>query len=117
MIARHILRAIHQMELMAAISIIWSIYPPIGTPLPDPPKVVTSFELQAINDPATGKGSEETIQHEGHCLEPESNIKPRSRGPRLVSEEDQRKRRTVSRLHGSTGFVGARDPKFPHAGI
>jgi hypothetical protein len=57
MIARHILRAIHQMELMAAISIIWSIYPPIGTPLPDPPKVVTSFELQAINDTATGKGS------------------------------------------------------------
>jgi hypothetical protein len=64
MIARHILRAIHQMELMAAISIIWtanvdcqSIHPPIGTPLPDPPQVVTSFELQAINDPATGEGA------------------------------------------------------------
>src|ERR1700741_5685200 len=63
MIARHILRAIHQMELMAAISIIWtanvdcqSIHPPIGAPLPDPPQVVTSFELQAINDPATAKG-------------------------------------------------------------
>jgi len=62
-------------------------------------------------------GSEETIQHEGHRLEPESDIKPHSRGPRLVSEEDQRKRRTVSRLHGSRDFVGARDPKFPHAGI
>jgi hypothetical protein len=32
-------------------------------------------------------GSEETIQHEGHRLEPESDIKPHSRGPRLVSEE------------------------------
>src|SRR6201987_3921300 len=70
MIARHILRAIHQMELMAAISIIWtanvdcqSIQPPIGTPLPDPPQVVTSFELQAINDPATGKGA---FVFEGH---------------------------------------------------
>jgi suppressor of ftsI len=70
MIARHILRAIHQMELMAAISIIWtanvdcqSIHPPIGTPLPDPPQVVTSFELQAINDPATGKGA---FVFEGH---------------------------------------------------
>jgi hypothetical protein len=180
MIARHILRAIHRMELMATISIIWtanvdcqSIHPPIGTPLPDPQQVVTSIELKAINDPATGKGafvfegrevppvvraapggairleyinqmvtgpkmdrpeaalgctrcdgtsvaigSEETIQHEGHRLEPESDIKPHSRGPRLVSEEDQRKHRTVSRLpHGSRGFVGARDPKFPHAGI
>src|ERR1700751_320966 len=70
MIARHILKAIHQMELMAAISIIWtanvdcqSIQPPIGTPLPDPPQVVTSFELQAINDPATGKGA---FVFEGH---------------------------------------------------
>lgn len=70
MIARHILRAIHQMELMAAISIIWtanvdcqSIHPPIGTPLPDPPQVVTSFELQAINNPATGKGA---FVFEGH---------------------------------------------------
>ena len=70
MIARQILRAIHQLELMAAISIIWtanvdcqSIHPPIGTPLPDPPQVVTSFELQAINDPATGKG---TFVFEGH---------------------------------------------------
>src|ERR1700683_3431925 len=70
MIARHILRAIHQMELMAAISIIWtanvdcqSIHPHIGTPLPDPPQVVTSFELQAITDPATGKGA---FVFEGH---------------------------------------------------
>src|ERR1700751_1079511 len=74
MIARHILRAIHQMELMAAISIIWtanvdcqSIQPPIGTPLPDPPQVVTSFELQAINDPATGKGA---FVFEGHRVPP-----------------------------------------------
>jgi|HubBroStandDraft_5_1064220.scaffolds.fasta_scaffold226638_1 hypothetical protein len=52
-------------------------------------------------------GSEETSQHEGHRLEPDSDIKPHSRGPHLVSEEDQRKRRTVSRLHGSRGFVGA----------
>src|SRR5580693_8243397 len=42
---------------------------------------------------------------------------PTAGGLRLVSEEDQRKRRTVSRLRGSRGFVGARDPKFPHAGI
>src|ERR1700691_4869544 len=38
-------------------------------------------------------------KHEGHRLEPESDIKPVSRGPRLVSEEDQRKRRTVSDCH------------------
>src|ERR1700675_305868 len=74
MIAIHILRAIQQMELMAAISIIWtanvdcqSIRPPMGTPLPDPPRVVTSFELQAINDPATGKGA---FVFEGHEVPP-----------------------------------------------
>ena len=64
MIARHILRAIHQMGLLAGMSIIWtanvngqSIHPPIGTPLPNPQQVVTSIELKAINDPATGKGA------------------------------------------------------------
>jgi FtsP/CotA-like multicopper oxidase with cupredoxin domain len=64
MIAKHILRAIHEMGLLARMSIIWtanvngqSIHPPIGTPLPDPQQVVTSIELKAINDPATGKGA------------------------------------------------------------
>ena len=64
MIAKHILRAIYVMGLLAGISIIWtanvkgqSIHPPIGTPLPDPQQVVTSIELKAINDPATGKGA------------------------------------------------------------
>src|SRR5277367_7092523 len=64
MIAKHSLRAIHEVGLMAGISIILtanadcqSIHPPIGTLLSDPPQVVTSFELQAINDPATGKGA------------------------------------------------------------
>jgi hypothetical protein len=62
MIAKHILTVIRSMGLMAAMSIIWvanvnsqSVHPPIGTSLPDPPQVVTSFELHAINDPATGK--------------------------------------------------------------
>jgi FtsP/CotA-like multicopper oxidase with cupredoxin domain len=64
MIAKHILRAIHEIGLLAGMSIIWtanvngqSIHPPIGTPLPDPQQVVTSIELKAINDPATGKGA------------------------------------------------------------
>jgi suppressor of ftsI len=64
MIAKHILRAIHEMGLLAGMSITWaanlngqSIHPPIGTPLPDPQQVVTSIELKAINDPATGKGA------------------------------------------------------------
>jgi suppressor of ftsI len=64
MIAKHILRAIHEMGLLAGMSIIWtanvngqSIHPPIGTPLPNPQQVVTSIELKAINDPATGKGA------------------------------------------------------------
>src|ERR1700751_1572881 len=70
MIAKRILRAIHVMGLLAGMSIIWtanvngqSIHPPIGTPLPDPPQVVTSIELKAINDPATGKGA---FVFEGH---------------------------------------------------
>src|SRR5271154_5985116 len=74
MIAKHSLRAIHEIGLMAGISIILtanangqSIHPPIGTLLPDPPQVVTSFELQAINDPATGKGA---FVFEGHRVPP-----------------------------------------------
>ena len=74
MIAKEILRTVHQMGLMAAMSIIWianvngqSIHPPIGTPLPDPPQVVTSLELQAINDPATGKAA---FAFEGHEVPP-----------------------------------------------
>jgi FtsP/CotA-like multicopper oxidase with cupredoxin domain len=64
MIAKHILTVIRSMRLMAVISIIWtanvngqSINPPIGTPLPDPPQIVTSFELHAINDPARDDGA------------------------------------------------------------
>jgi hypothetical protein len=59
---------------MAGISIIWiakvnaqAICPPIGTPLPDPPQVVSPFELRAINDPATGKGA---FVFEGHEVPP-----------------------------------------------
>jgi hypothetical protein len=46
MIAKHIVRAVHVIGLMAGLSIIWtakvngqSIHPPIGTPLPDLPQV------------------------------------------------------------------------------
>jgi suppressor of ftsI len=74
MIAKHILRAVHEIGLMAGISIIWiakvnaqAIYPPIGTPLPDTPQVVSPFELRAINDPATGKGA---FVFEGHEVPP-----------------------------------------------
>ena len=74
MIAKQLLRAVHEVGLTAGISIICvatvngqSIRPPIGTPLPDPPQVVTSFELQAINDPATGKGA---FVFEGHEVPP-----------------------------------------------
>src|SRR5580692_8248672 len=74
MIAKQLLRAVHDVRLTAGISIICvatvngqSIRPPIGTPLPDPPQVVTSFELQAINDPATGKGA---FVFEGHEVPP-----------------------------------------------
>jgi FtsP/CotA-like multicopper oxidase with cupredoxin domain len=70
MIAKRILRAVHRLGLMAGITIIWtahvngqSIHPSIGTPLPQPPQVATSFELHAINDPATGKGA---FVFEGH---------------------------------------------------
>jgi hypothetical protein len=61
MIAKHVLSAVHEIGLMAGISIIWTanvsgqvIQPLIGTPLPNPPQVVSPFELRAINDPATG---------------------------------------------------------------
>jgi hypothetical protein len=74
MIAKQLLRAVREVGLTAGISIICvanvngqSISPPIGTPLPDPPQVVTSFELQAINDPPTGKGA---FVFEGHEVPP-----------------------------------------------
>ena len=74
MIAKQMLRAVHEVGLTAGISIICvanvigqSIHPPIGTLLPDPPQVVKSFELQAINDPATGKGA---FLFEGHEVPP-----------------------------------------------
>src|ERR1700723_1694374 len=74
MIAKQFLRAVHEVGVTAGISIICianvngqSIHPPIGTLLPDPPQVVNSFELQAINDPATGKGA---FLFEGHEVPP-----------------------------------------------
>ena len=74
MIAKQILRAVHEVGLTAGISIICianlngqSIHPLIGTLLPDPPQVVNSFDLQAINDPATGKGA---FLFEGHEVPP-----------------------------------------------
>src|SRR6202789_3224029 len=74
MIAKLSLRAIHEIGLMAGISIILtanangqSIHPPIGTLLSAPPQVVTSFELQAINPPATGKGA---FVFEGYRIPP-----------------------------------------------
>src|SRR6201993_4581509 len=74
MIAKHSVRDIHEIGLMAELSTFLpanpngkSIHPPVGTLLPDPPQVVTSFELQAINDPATGKGA---FVFEGHRVPP-----------------------------------------------
>ena len=74
MIAKQLLRAVHEVGVTSGISIICvanvngqSIHPPIGTLLPDPPQVVNSFELQAINDPATGKGA---FLFEGHEVPP-----------------------------------------------
>jgi FtsP/CotA-like multicopper oxidase with cupredoxin domain len=59
---------------MVGILIIWTtnvigqvIQPLIGTPLPNLPQVVSPFELQAINDPATGKGA---FVFEGHEIPP-----------------------------------------------
>jgi hypothetical protein len=89
MIAKHILTAVHEIGLMAGISIIWiakvnaqAIYPPIGTPLPDPPQVVSPFELRAINDPATGKGAFELHPfhiHQVHFLVYQENGKKAER--------------------------------------
>jgi len=76
-----------------------------------------ALECTRCDGTSVGNWIRETIQHEGHRLEPESDIKPHSRGPRLVSEEDQPTRWTVSRLHGSGDFVGAGNSKFPHACI
>ena len=74
MICKRVLRAVHEIGLMAGLSIIWiakvnaqAIYPPIGTPLPDSPEVVSPLELRAINDPATGKGA---FVFEGHEVPP-----------------------------------------------
>jgi hypothetical protein len=74
MIAKRVLRAVYEVGLMVGISIIWTanvsgqaIQPLIGTPLPDLPQVVSPFELQAINDPATGKGA---FVFEGHEVAP-----------------------------------------------
>jgi hypothetical protein len=96
MIAKHSLRAIHEIGLMAGISIILtanangqSIHPPIGTPLSDPPQVVTSFELQAINDPATGKGAFvlkdiEFLPLYGRCLAERFDWNMSTRCPRVL---------------------------------
>jgi hypothetical protein len=58
-IAKHVLRVVHEIGLMAGISIIWTanvsgkgLQLLIGTPLPDLAQVVSPFELRAINDPA-----------------------------------------------------------------
>src|SRR5258707_2572458 len=74
MIAKHIVRAVHIIELMAGFSVIWpanvkgqSIHPSISTPSPDLPQVVSPFELRAINDPATGKAA---FVFEGHEVPP-----------------------------------------------
>ncbi|HEY4051944.1 MAG TPA: multicopper oxidase family protein [Acidobacteriaceae bacterium] len=71
MIAKHILKAVYEVGLIAGISILWaakvnaqSIHPLAGTPLPDPPEVVSPFELRAINDPVTGKGAFVFAGHE-----------------------------------------------------
>jgi hypothetical protein len=57
MIAKHVLRAVYEVGLMAGFSIMWTanancqtIQPLIGTPSPDLPQVVSPFELQDIND-------------------------------------------------------------------
>src|SRR6201993_201210 len=85
MIAKQLLRALREVGLTAGISIICvanvngqSIRPLIGTPLPDPPQVVTSFELQAINDPATGKGA---FVFEGHEVPPGGGAAPGGTSP------------------------------------
>jgi FtsP/CotA-like multicopper oxidase with cupredoxin domain len=74
MIAKRVLRAVYEVGLMAGVSIVWTanvncqpIHPPIGTPLPDLPQAVSPFELRAVNDPATGKGS---FLFEGHEVPP-----------------------------------------------
>lgn len=74
MITKNILKVIHEIGMMAGISIIWSanvsgqaIRPLIGAPLPALPQVVSAFELRAINDPATGKGA---FLFQGHEVPP-----------------------------------------------
>src|SRR5271155_40143 len=74
MTANHPRKAAYVMGLMAGISIIWTanlngqaIQRLVGTPLPDLPQVASPFELRAINDPVTGKG---TFVFEGHEIPP-----------------------------------------------
>jgi hypothetical protein len=88
MIAKQILRAVHEVGLTAGISIICaanvngqSIHPAIGTLLPDPPQIVNSFALQPINDPATGKGA---FLFEGHEVPPAVRTVP----GRVIQLED-----------------------------
>jgi FtsP/CotA-like multicopper oxidase with cupredoxin domain len=65
---------------MTGISVLWTanvsgqaIQPRIGTPLPDLPQVESPFELRAINDPVTGKGS---FVFEGHEVPPVVRVVP-----------------------------------------
>src|SRR5271156_1756070 len=74
MTAKHPRKTAYVMVLMAGISIIWTanldgqaIQRLVGTPLPDLPQVASPFELRAINDPVTGKG---TFVFEGHEIPP-----------------------------------------------
>src|SRR5271154_3993428 len=74
MCAKHPRKAAYVMGLMTGISIIWTanlngqaIQRLVGTPLPDLPQVASPFELRAINDPVTGKG---TFVFEGHEIPP-----------------------------------------------
>jgi hypothetical protein len=60
MIAKYVLRAVHEMGAHGGHLTHWTanvsgqaVQPRIGTPLPDPPQVVSPFVLRATNDPAT----------------------------------------------------------------
>jgi suppressor of ftsI len=71
MIAKHVVRAVHEIGLMVGVSIIWTanvsgqgVQPLVGTPLPEIPQVVSPFELSAINDLETGRGALVFAGHE-----------------------------------------------------
>jgi len=111
MIAKQILRAVRK---TAGISIICvanvngqSIHPPIGTLLPDPPQVVNSFELQAINDPATGKGA---FVFEGHEVPPVVRAVPG--GVIQLEYVNQMSRSSSESLHGRL-LHEYDEPSFP----